>query len=147
MSAAVHNHTDRTANRAQNAGMASIIPTQPSSLGSSVYSGQQEAGARTRFVRARLPVGASESTTTARQTIVARAGVGGGSSATRVPRKPRRKATHVTHDDAPVLPGISPLTTGTMPRAEDDQATWAGSYEFRDRPGSGRHTADRLEHF
>ena len=55
--------------------------------------------------------------------------------------------THVTHTDAPVLPGINPLTPGTMPRAEDDEATRANSPEFHDRPGSGKHTADRLKYF
>jgi hypothetical protein len=55
--------------------------------------------------------------------------------------------THVTHDDAPVLPGINAQTPGTMPRAEDDEATRAGSPDFHDRPGSGRYTADRLRYF
>ena len=55
--------------------------------------------------------------------------------------------THVTHTDAPVLPGINPLTPGTMPRAEDDEATRAHSPEFHDRPGSGKNTADRLKYF
>jgi hypothetical protein len=57
------------------------------------------------------------------------------------------KDTHVTHTDAPVLPGISPQAPGTMPRAEDDVATRAHSPEFHDRPGSGRNTADRLRYF
>ncbi len=48
---------------------------------------------------------------------------------------------------SPVLPGINPQTPGTMPRAEDDEATRATSPEFHDRPGSGRHTADRLKYF
>ena len=48
---------------------------------------------------------------------------------------------------APVLPGINAQTPGTMPRAEDDEATRASSPEFHDRPGSGRHTADRLKYF
>ena len=55
--------------------------------------------------------------------------------------------THVTRENAPVLPGISPLAPGTMPRAEDDEATRANSPDFHDRPGSGRHTADRLKCF
>ena len=58
-----------------------------------------------------------------------------------------RRARYVTHDDAPVLPGINPQTPGTMPRAEDDEATRAHSPEFNDRPGSGKHTADRLKVF
>lgn len=57
------------------------------------------------------------------------------------------KDTHVTHDDAPVLPGINAQTPGTMPRAEDDESTRANSPDFHDRPGSGRHTADRLTYF
>jgi hypothetical protein len=55
--------------------------------------------------------------------------------------------THVTHTHAPVLPGISPQTPATMPRAEDDEATRARSPEFHDRPGSGRNAADRLKYF
>jgi hypothetical protein len=58
-----------------------------------------------------------------------------------------RKDTHVTHDDAPVLPGINAQTPSSMPRAEDDEATRARSPEFHDRPGSGKHTADRLKYF
>ena len=58
-----------------------------------------------------------------------------------------RKDTHVTHDDAPVRPGINAQTPGSMPRAEDDDATRARSPEFNDRPGSGKHTADRLTFF
>ena len=58
-----------------------------------------------------------------------------------------RKDTHVTHTASPVLPGISPQTPGTMPRAEDDEATRAHSPEFHDRPGSGKNTADRLKYF
>ena len=58
-----------------------------------------------------------------------------------------RRDTHVTHEGAPVLPGISPLTPGTMPRYEDDEATRANSPEFHDRPGSGRNTADRQRYF
>ena len=55
--------------------------------------------------------------------------------------------THVTHEEAPVLPGINAQTPGTMPRAEDDEATRANSPDFHDRAGSGRHTADRLKCF
>jgi hypothetical protein len=59
----------------------------------------------------------------------------------------RRHDTHVTHEGAPVLPGINAQTPGTMPRAEDDETTRANSPDFHDRPGSGRHTADRLKCF
>ena len=58
-----------------------------------------------------------------------------------------RKNRYVRHEDAPVLPGISPQSPGRMPRAEDDEATRAHSPDFNDRPGSGRHTADRLNVF
>ena len=60
---------------------------------------------------------------------------------------PLRKDTHVTHAQAPVRPGITPQTTATMPRAEDDEATRAQSFEFHDRPGSGRDTAHKGEYF
>ena len=55
--------------------------------------------------------------------------------------------THVTHTNASVRPGINAQTPGTMPRAEDDEATRAHSPEFHDRPGSGKNTADRLKYF
>lgn len=58
-----------------------------------------------------------------------------------------RRARYISHDDAPVLPGISPETPGRMPRAEDDDATRAHSPDFNDRPGSGKNTADRLNVF
>jgi hypothetical protein len=58
-----------------------------------------------------------------------------------------RKDRYVTHDGAPVLPGINPQAPGRMARAEDDEATRAHSPEFNDRPGSGKHTADRLKVF
>ena len=58
-----------------------------------------------------------------------------------------RDDTHRTHTASPVLPGINALTPGTMPRAEDDEATRAHSPEFHDRPGSGKNTADRLKYF
>jgi hypothetical protein len=58
-----------------------------------------------------------------------------------------RKNRYVTLEDAPVLPGISPQSPGRMPRAEDDEATRAHSPDFNDRPGSGKHTADRLRFF
>jgi hypothetical protein len=101
----------------------------------------------TPFDNARLPVGASgDNTTVAQPTILEREREGGGRRR-HASRASHHEARHVTHDDAPVLPGISPLTIPTMPRAEDDDATRAGSYEFHDRPGSGRHTTERLEHF
>lgn len=58
-----------------------------------------------------------------------------------------RKDTHVTHEDAPVRPGINAQTPDSMPRAEDDDATRALSPEFHDRPGSGKHTADKRIYF
>ncbi len=143
----MHNQTDPAAETAHNRRMASTILTPPQSLASSMYPCQREAGTRARFDTARLPVGASEATTVARQAVLERERDGGGLPAATVASTPPRKATHVTHEDAPVLPGISPLTIGTMPRSEDDEATRAASYEFHDRPGSGRYTADRLEHF
>jgi hypothetical protein len=57
------------------------------------------------------------------------------------------KDTHITHDEAPVRPGINAQTPSTMPRGEDDDATRAHSPEFHDRPGSGKHTADRMKVF
>lgn len=58
-----------------------------------------------------------------------------------------RADTHVRPENAQVRPGISPRTPSTMPRAENDADTWAQSPEFHDRPGSGKHTADRLKFF
>lgn len=58
-----------------------------------------------------------------------------------------RKDTHVTHEDAPVRPGINAQTPNSMPRAEDDDTTRAHSPEFHDRPGSGKHTADKQIYF
>lgn len=58
-----------------------------------------------------------------------------------------RRDTHIRAVDAPVRPGINAQTPGSMPRAEDDEATRAHSPEFHDRPGSGKHTADRLRYF
>lgn len=55
--------------------------------------------------------------------------------------------THVSHEQAPVLRGISPQDPGSMPRAEDDADTLAHSPEFHDRPGSGRHTAERTKYY
>ena len=66
---------------------------------------------------------------------------------TKTPLREGRRDRYVGHDDAPVLPGISPQTPGRMPRAEDDEATRAHSPDFNDRPGSGKHTTDRLNVF
>lgn len=63
------------------------------------------------------------------------------------PNAAPRKDIHVTHDDAPVRPGINAQTPNSMPRAEDDDATRAHSPEFHDRPGSGKHTTDRRTYF
>jgi hypothetical protein len=49
--------------------------------------------------------------------------------------------------DSPVRPGIDAQTPSSMPRAEDDEDTRANSPEFHDRPGSGKHTANRLRLF
>lgn len=61
--------------------------------------------------------------------------------------KTTRKDTHVTKEDSPVRPGINAQTPDSMPRAEDDETTRAHSPEFHDRPGSGKHTADRQQVF
>ena len=58
-----------------------------------------------------------------------------------------RKDTHVTKEDSPVGVGIDAQMPDSMPRAEDDAGTRARSYEYRDRPGSGKHTADRQRVF
>jgi hypothetical protein len=60
---------------------------------------------------------------------------------------PPRKDTHITSEQAPDRPGIDSQTPGSMARAEDDALTRARSPEFHDRPGSGRHTADRHKVF
>ena len=59
----------------------------------------------------------------------------------------RRTDTHVAKEDSPERPGINAQTPDSMPRAEDDEATRANSPEFHDRPGSGRHTADKDKYF
>ena len=58
-----------------------------------------------------------------------------------------RKDTHVTAEQSPQGIGIDAQQPNSMPRAEDDAATRAGSHEFKDRPGSGKHTADRQNIF
>ena len=60
---------------------------------------------------------------------------------------PARKDPHATSADCPVRPGINAQTPASMPRAEDDEVTRAHSPEFHDRPGSGKHTADRQRVF
>lgn len=55
--------------------------------------------------------------------------------------------THITKEQSPVRPGINAQTPATMPRAEDDAATRARSFEFHDRPGSGKHIANRQRVF
>jgi hypothetical protein len=55
--------------------------------------------------------------------------------------------THITAANAPTRPGINAQTPGSMPRAEDDEDTRAHSPEFHDRPGSGKHTADKQKFF
>lgn len=60
---------------------------------------------------------------------------------------PLCKDTHVRHEDAPVRPGINAQTPNSMARAEDDEQSRARSPEFHDRPGSGKHTADRWLYF
>jgi hypothetical protein len=62
-------------------------------------------------------------------------------------RFPRRKDTHITAEQGRDQPGIDAQLPNTMPRAEDDALTRARSPEFHDRPGSGRHVADRLKVF
>lgn len=63
------------------------------------------------------------------------------------PAVPPAKDTHVTYDQAPLQIGISPQMPGSMPRAEDDDATRRRSPEFHDRPGSGNGTAIRHFYF
>jgi hypothetical protein len=59
----------------------------------------------------------------------------------------RSSDTHVTSAQAPLRVGIDAQKPDSMPRAEDDAATQAGSREFHDRPGSGKDTARRLLFF
>jgi hypothetical protein len=51
--------------------------------------------------------------------------------------------THVTHEQSPVGIGIAAQMPSTMPRAEDDDTTRAGSRDFHDQPGSGGNTVRR----
>ena len=54
-----------------------------------------------------------------------------------------RRDTHVTHEQSPIATGIDAQVPNSMPRAEDDGITRAGSREFHDQPGSGGNTACR----
>ena len=54
-----------------------------------------------------------------------------------------RSDTHVTHAQSPVGIGIDAQMPDSMPRAEDDAMTRAGSRDFHDQPGSGGNTARR----
>jgi hypothetical protein len=54
-----------------------------------------------------------------------------------------RKDTHVTHENSPIGIGIDARMPSSMPRAEDDDVSRERSFEFHDRPGSGKRTADR----
>jgi hypothetical protein len=63
------------------------------------------------------------------------------------PEETQRRDTHVTPEQAVLRIGIDAQMPNSMPRAEDDAATRAGSPEFHDRPGSGRHIANRQLEF
>ena len=54
-----------------------------------------------------------------------------------------RRDTHVTHEQSPVGIGIDAQMPTSMPRAEDDIITRAGSRDFHDQPGSGGNTSRR----
>ena len=54
-----------------------------------------------------------------------------------------RRDTHVTYEQSPVGIGIDAQMPDSMPRAEDDDITRAGSRDFHDQPGSGGNTARR----
>lgn len=68
-------------------------------------------------------------------------------TATRAVPQPDHHDTHLTNAQTPLGPGVGSQSPETMPRAEDDAATRAGSPEFHDRPGSGKHTADRMTYY
>jgi hypothetical protein len=55
----------------------------------------------------------------------------------------QRRDTHVTHEQSPVGVGIDAQMPNSMPRAEDDAITRAGSRDVHDQPGSGANTARR----
>ena len=62
----------------------------------------------------------------------------------RVSRDARtRRDTHLTHEQSPQRTGIDAQVPNSMPRSEDDAITGAGSWDFHDRPGSGKDTARR----
>lgn len=67
--------------------------------------------------------------------------------APRPPDATPERDTHLTNAQSPVGPGVGSQSPETMPRAEDDAGTRAGSPEFHDRPGSGKHTADRMIYY
>lgn len=54
-----------------------------------------------------------------------------------------RRDTHVTHEQSPVRAGIDAQMPNSMPRAEDDGITRAGSRDVHDQKGSGGNTACR----
>jgi hypothetical protein len=54
-----------------------------------------------------------------------------------------RRDTHVTREQSPLGIGIDAQMPNSMPRAEDDVITRAGSRDFHDQPGSGGNTACR----
>jgi hypothetical protein len=60
---------------------------------------------------------------------------------------PPPRDTHLTHAQTPQRVGIDAQMPNSMPRAEDDDVTRAGSKEFHDRPGSGSDTAKREFYF
>ena len=51
--------------------------------------------------------------------------------------------THVKQEQSPVRIGIDSQMPNSMPRAEDDVITRAGSRDFHDQPGSGGNIARR----
>lgn len=59
----------------------------------------------------------------------------------------QHRDTHVTKEGSPVGVGVDAQQPDTMPRAEDDVATRAGSREFHDQAGSGRDIARRQRFF
>ena len=62
----------------------------------------------------------------------------------RAPRRIRTsRDTHVTAEQAPLRIGIDAQMPNSMPRAEDDTVTRAGSRDVHDRPGSGGDVANR----
>jgi hypothetical protein len=71
-----------------------------------------------------------------------------GSTAPRRSRTPVPiRDTHLTAAQTPRGVGIDAQMPNSMPRAEDDATTRAGSHEFHDRPGSGSDSARRLRFF